>query len=252
MEELEPKDVCYEKEELELLNLAQVPKHLAIIMDGNRRWAKQFNLPYMAGHWKGADTLTKIVKAASELGVKVLTVYSFSTENRNRLPEEVEALMDLFHVRLSEQKESMIRDGVRLGTIGDIERLPERVKRALEDVKEATRHGNKIDLVLALNYGGRDDIRRAIKAIVEDCVSGKVASKEISEQLIASYLDTASWGDPQLLIRTSGELRISNFLLWQISYSEMYVTDVLWPDFNEKNLLSAIIEYQRRHRRYGG
>ncbi|MES2344324.1 MAG: polyprenyl diphosphate synthase [Chlamydiota bacterium] len=236
-EELVPKDELYEKKDRALVDSTSVPHHVAIIMDGNRRWAKQHGFPYMAGHWKGADTLTKIVKAASELGVRVLTVYSFSTENWNRLPEEVEALMDLVQVRLLQQQESMIHDGV---------------KKALVDVKNATRHGNKIDLVLALNYGGRDDIRRAIKTIAEDCVSGKLLPEALSEQVIATYLDTAAWGDPQLVIRTSGELRISNFLLWQISYSEVYVTDVLWPDFNEKNLLSAIIEYQRRHRRHGG
>lgn len=252
MEEFFSKEEIYSKKDLQAIDISKVPSHVAIIMDGNRRWASQRELPYMAGHWKGADTLTRIVKAASELGVKVLTVYSFSTENWNRLPEEVEALLELFQARLRSQKQSMVQDGVRLGTIGDIERFPESLKTVLDEVKAATASGNKIDLVLALNYGGRDDIRRATRAIAEDCLSGKLSPNDLSEQIISRYLDTAKWGDPSLLIRTSGELRISNFLLWQISYSEVYVTDVLWPDFNEKNLLKAIMEYQHRQRRYGG
>lgn len=252
IEELLPKDAVYTKEEIALLDPTRIPHHVAIVMDGNRRWAKQHGFPFMAGHWKGADTLTKIVKAASEIGIKVLTVYSFSTENWNRLPEEISGLMDLFEAKLISQRQSMVQDGVKLGTIGDTERLPESLKNTLAETKSATSHGNKIELVLALNYGGRDDIRRAVKTIAEECVSGKLSPSDLSEQLISRYLDTSKWGDPSLLIRTSGEMRISNFLIWQISYSEVYVTDVLWPDFSEKNLLNAILEYQRRQRRFGG
>lgn len=251
-EQLLPKEDVYSKEELDQIDLTSVPRHIAIIMDGNRRWARQNGLPYMAGHWKGADTLKKIVRAASELGVKALTVYSFSTENWNRLPEEVEMLMEVIEANLKLQCESMIEDGVRLGTIGNISRFPERVKCAIEETKAATAHCDKIELILALNYGGRDDIRRAMVAITEECLKGKLTTADLSEQLIARYLDTAKWGDPALLIRTSGELRISNFLLWQISYAEVYVTDVLWPVFSERNLLEAVRDYQNRQRRFGG
>ncbi len=252
IEELISKDDAERKEALALLDPARIPRHLAIVMDGNRRWAQQRRLPVMAGHWRGADTLTKIVKEASELGIKVLTVYSFSTENWNRLPEEVEGLMDLFEAKLISQRQSMVEDGVKLDTIGDLGRLPVRLQKTLTETKAATAHGNKIELVLALNYGGRDDIRRATRAIAEDCVSGKLSPSDLSEQLISRYLDTSKWGDPELLIRTSGEMRISNFLVWQIAYSEVYVTNELWPDFNEKSLLDAIVEYQRRQRRFGG
>jgi undecaprenyl diphosphate synthase len=251
-EQLFLKESIYSKEELERIDLTSVPRHVAIIMDGNRRWAKKCGLPYMAGHWKGADTLKKIVRAASELGIKVLTVYSFSTENWNRLPQEVEVLMEVIEAKLKLQCESMIEDGVRLDTIGNISRFPDRVKRAIEETKAATAHCNKIELILALNYGGRDDIRRAVVTITEKCLKGELSIADLSEQLIARYLDTAKWGDPSLLIRTSGELRISNFLLWQISYAEVYVTDVLWPDFNERNLLEALLDYQNRQRRFGG
>jgi undecaprenyl diphosphate synthase len=229
-----------------------IPHHIAIIMDGNRRWARQNGLPAMFGHWKGAEMLPKIVRAASNLGVKVLTVYAFSTENWLRANDEIDALMHLFHVYLEGQREPMRKEGVRLQTIGDLERLPSKVLKSLEVTKQATAEGKKIDLVLALNYGGRDDIRRAVVAMVEDIERGKLSKDEISEQKIGAYLDTSPWPDPDVLIRTSGEKRQSNFLLWQLSYSEFYHTDVLWPDFNEQELVNAIAEFQRRKRRFGG
>lgn len=242
----------YSEDEIALVRSGEVPRHVAVIMDGNRRWAKRHNLPAVAGHWKGAEAITQVVKAAAELGIRVLTVFAFSTENWARPQEEIDAIMELFKIYLLEQKEEMQKQGVRLGTIGDISRFSESLKLTLEETKQATAQGNKIDLVLALNYGGRDDIRRATLAILEDVAAGTLRKEELSEQLFASYLDTAAWGDPQFLIRTSGEQRISNFLLWQVSYSEVYMTQVLWPDFNENDLLDAVLEYQRRERRLGG
>lgn len=228
-----------------------MPEHVAIIMDGNRRWAKNQGLPLMAGHWRGAERLTEIVKSAADMGIKVLTVYAFSTENWKRTPLEIRALMRLFKTYLTMQCKPMIAEGVRLSTIGDISKFPKGVLKVLEETIEATKGGAKIDLVLALNYGGRDELKRAISAIIDDCMANKISKEELSEDLISTYLDTAKWKDPDLLIRTSGESRVSNFLLWQISYSEVIVKDVLWPDFGEKDLLEAVMEYQKRELRLG-
>lgn len=248
----EGKNAIYSAEDLESLDLTKIPRHVAIIMDGNRRWAKRQGLPSMMGHWKGAETLTKLVRAASELGIKTLTVYSFSTENWGRARDEVDALMHLFKVYLEKQRAPLMREGVRLEAIGDLQRLPASVLKELDLSRSCTAHCKKIDLVLAINYGGRDDIRRAFVAMVEDFEKGNLSKDQISEQLISQYLDTAAWPDPDLLIRTSGEKRQSNFLLWQLSYSEFYHTDVLWPDFDEYELLQAVREVQQRQRRIGG
>ncbi len=239
-----------EQEELKL-DPQRIPSHVAIIMDGNRRWAKGKGIPSTVGHWKGAEALSRIVENAASLGVKVLTVYAFSTENWNRPDDEVDSLMRLFQMYLNGNKDRMIREGVRLATIGDLRRLSPEVKQTLADVKKATAGSDRIDLVLAVNYGARDNIRRATTSIVEDCLNGRVNKEDISEALIARYLDTAPWGDPQLVIRTSGEHRLSNFLLWEISYAEVYITETLWPDFNEQELIKAIAEYQKRERRSG-
>jgi undecaprenyl diphosphate synthase len=220
-------------------------------MDGNRRWAKQKGLPVQVGHWKGAEALTKVVDAAIALGVQVLTVYAFSTENWNRSLDEVSALMHLFKMYLNGQKRKMIDGGVRLSTIGDISRLPQDVRDVLMDIKQATSMGSKLNLVIALNYGARDDIRRAAVVIANACVQGHLNADEITEEVISKHLDTAEWRDPELLIRTSGEMRVSNFLLWQISYAEVYVTEVLWPDFDEQELERALLEYQKREKRAG-
>ncbi len=229
----------------------RVPEHIAIAMDGNRRWAKRRGMPAMVGHAQGASMLLKVVQAAIELGVKVLTVYAFSTENWQRSSLEIEALMLLFKNYLRDQRESMIKQGVRLATIGDLGRFPADVLAELELSKEATCSNTKIDLVLALNYGARDDICRAAKAIVKDYTTGKLSEPDVTETMFASYLDTARWRDPELFIRTSGEKRLSNFLLWELSYAEVYITDVLWPDFDEKELLNAVLDYQQRNRRWG-
>jgi undecaprenyl diphosphate synthase len=234
------------------LSAVSLPKHVAIIMDGNRRWAKKRGLSPFNGHWKGEETLSEIVKVAQRLGIKVLTVYTFSTENWLRSHEEVEMHMYLLRTCLVNRKEQMKREGVKLDVIGDLTKLSVSMKVILEEIKRETAHCDQINLVLAINYGGRDDIRRAALSIVEECLRGNLKKEEISEEIFASYLDTAPWGDPDLLIRTSGEMRLSNFLLWQVSYAEVYVTDVLWPDFNESEFIKAIVEYQRRERRLGG
>lgn len=229
-----------------------IPRHIAIIMDGNRRWAKKRGFLGIYGHWKGADVITQIVRFASELGVEVLTLYSFSTENWTRPREEVDELMNLISFYLKNNTEFMIEESVKLETIGDLSRFPSSVQMILNQTKKKTETGNKITLVLALNYGGRDEIKRAFIRMTEDLDKGKILKEEISESLISSYLDTADLGDPDLFIRTSGEQRLSNFLLWQLSYTEVYVTDVLWPDFTQQDLLDAIIEFQKRSRRLGG
>lgn len=249
---VDEKEDIYSPEDLSLIDRSKIPGHVAIIMDGNRRWAKRQGLPTIMGHWKGAETLTRIVRAASELGIRALTVYSFSTENWNRTTEEIDGLMHLFKVYLEKEREPMAREGVRVDAIGDLTRLPDFVLRELDLSKSYTAHCKKIDLVLAINYGGRDDIRRAFLAMLKDCDQGKLPREKITEQTISQYLDTAQWPDPELLIRTSGEQRQSNFLLWQLCYSEFYHTDVLWPDFDEHDLLQAIIEHQKRQRRIGG
>ena len=240
-------ETLFPPEQFSLLNPEKIPKHVAIIMDGNRRWAKQHKLPPAVGHWEGAEVLTDVVRGASEIGVKTLTVYAFSTENWVRPESEVEAVMNIFELYLIRKKEHMIRDGVRLDAIGDLSRLPSRVQDAFFQTKAATEHCDRINLVLALNYGGRDEIRRAIVKIIDSGIS----PEKLTEELIAKYLDTNRWGDPDLLVRTSGEMRVSNFLLWQISYAEIYVTHVLWPDFSTKQLLDAVMAFQKRSRRVG-
>lgn len=249
--ETEEAKAIYSHQELALLDLHRLPKHVAIIMDGNRRWAKRRGLPLAMGHWEGAEVLTDIVRAAAELGIKALTVYSFSTENWLRPEKEIETLMNVFEHYLVHKKELMVRDGVRLEAIGDLSRLPPRVQEAFFAAKKATEQCDRIQLVLALNYGGRDEIRRAVVKILQDHEQHKLSSDALTEESIARYLDTTRWGDPDLLIRTSGEWRISNFLLWQISYAEFYVTDILWPEFSPKQLLEAVLSYQRRDRRGG-
>jgi undecaprenyl diphosphate synthase len=236
---------------MDLVRLRHVPEHIAIIMDGNRRWARGKGYPEIYGHWRGANTITEILSIASKVGVKVLTLYSFSTENWGRPKREIDQLMRLIAFYLRKKKQSMVEESVKLETIGDLSRLPAFVQDMLAKTKEETSSGSKIRLVLALNYGGRDDIKRAVEKIAGDLESGKIKKKQISEDLISSYLDTASLGDPSLFIRTSGEHRLSNFLLWQMSYTEVFLTKVLWPDFQQSDLLDAILEFQKRERRLG-
>ncbi|MCB1107185.1 MAG: di-trans,poly-cis-decaprenylcistransferase [Chlamydiia bacterium] len=242
----------YTEEEFSLIDVHSVPRHVAIVMDGNRRWARRKGKPSEMGHWYGAERLDLVVRAASELGIKALTVYSFSTENWGRPSHEVEILMQLLEAYLINKRETLVKEGVRLHAIGDPSLLPASVKKALDETIQATKNNSRIDLILALNYGGRDEVRRAILKMHEASKRGELKWEELTERLISSYLDTARWPDPELLIRPSGEFRMSNFLIWQSSYSEIYVTDTLWPDFSEKDLLKAIIEFQKRSRRFGG
>ena len=228
------------------------PHHIAIIPDGNRRWAKRHAETIPQGHSEGAGNLMKIVRAGHDLGVKVMTFYLFSTENWNRAEEEVQALMFLLEQYLIEQKQPMIDDGVRFKTIGNLSVLPPRVQELIAEVKEATAQGGNIDVVAALNYGSRDELLRAFQRIQKDIQSGHLKAEGLSENLISSYLDTAPFPDPDLMIRCSGEFRLSNFLLWQLSYSEVYIADVLWPDFTPLHLQEAVKAYQGRERRLGG
>lgn len=237
---------------LHLLNPERIPKHIAIIPDGNRRWAKKNRTKTNEGHRAGANILMNIVEAASELGVKRLTFYCFSTENWERPQDEVSALMDLFASYLFSQKQTMIEKGVKLETIGDSSKLSPFLKEIIQETKIATESCEKIDLILAINYGARDEICRAFKRMLQDYDRGLFTKDDVGEEAISAYLDTKGWMDPDLLIRTSGEMRVSNFLLWQISYTEIYSTSVLWPDFKAEHLLEAILDYQKRERRWGG
>ena len=228
-----------------------IPKHIAIIMDGNRRWAESRGENSEFGHLKGAEVVIDIVKHAKDLGVRILTLYSFSTENWKREKNEVHVLMDLIKLFLVSKRDEMIEEGICLKVIGNIQGLPSSVQQVIADTIDATKNQQKINLVLALNYGGRDDILRAAKKIALDVSEKKLDIKNLDENKFSLYLDTAAWEDPELFIRTSGELRVSNFLLWQISYSEIYSTKVLWPDFGKKDLTQAIDEFNNRRRRMG-
>jgi len=245
-------DSLYPEESLALINSQVLPRHVAIVMDGNRRWAIRNGQSIKAGHWRGAEQLDLILRAARELKIKILTVYSFSTENWKRTEEEIDILMQLLETYLSKKREALVQGGVRLHTIGDLSRLPLHVQRHIEEIKQATQGCNEIELILALNYGGRDEMRRAFIKMSEEAQRGTLKWAEITEATISSHLDTAQWPDPELLVRSGGAQRISNFLIWQISYSEIVVTDTLWPDFSQDDLLQAIVEYQRRQRRFGG
>lgn len=234
------------------VDMRNIPRHIAIIPDGNRRWARRHLFQAEEGHREGGEVLLDVIKGAKELGVEALTVYGLSTENWNRPFLEIKALLKVIESLLRNQCEEMVLHGVKLHTIGDLERLPPHLKDTIAETKAATSQCDQIDIILALNYGGRDEIRRAILSITEDCLSNKLKVDQITENVINKYLDTAAWPDPDLLIRTGGESRISNFLLWQLSYTEVYVERTLWPDFTPQHFLEAIINYQQRERRLGG
>lgn len=243
---------CYTNEELALVQQSLIPQHVAIIPDGNRRWAKRHSsFNPMKGHWAGASVVTKIVEAASDLGIKVLTIYTFSTENWQRPHLEVKTLLAIFEKFLRENRLKMVSLGVRFGTIGDTTPFPPEVKKEIKKTIEATHQCEGMDLVLAMNYGARDEMRRAMLSMMRDCEQRKLSRDQITEETITKYLDTAAYGDPELLIRTSGERRISNFLLWQLAYTEVYVSEVLWPDFTPRDLLEAVYDFQKRTRRLG-
>lgn len=225
--------------------------HLAIIMDGNGRWAKQQGLPRVAGHHQGVQTVTQIVDECIKQDIAYLSLFAFSSENWGRPQQEVEALMGLLLQFLASQRQRMLDGGIRLRVIGDRRRLSETVRAALATTEEETCSGTRLTLVLALSYGGRDEIVRAAKKIAEQAARGLVDFKTLDNKQFSTFLDTTDIPEPDLLIRTSGEMRISNFLLWQSAYAELYFTDVLWPDFDAAELQRAIDDYQRRKRRFG-
>jgi undecaprenyl diphosphate synthase len=237
--------------DLDDLDKNRLPRHVAIIMDGNGRWATQRGKSRIEGHRRGKTSVRVIVEFSRKIGVRFLSLYAFSTENWLRPHDEVHALMGLLEHYLIAEQPKMMRYGIRLLAIGDYVRLPPRVRLTLERMIQLTRNNERKTVVLALSYSGRDEIVRMTQKVAGDVRDGKCAPEEINEQLIAAHMDTAEVPDPDLLIRTSGEMRISNFYLWQIAYSELYVTPTLWPDFREKEYLQALIEYQRRRRRFG-
>lgn len=232
------------------LDKNNIPRHIAIIMDGNGRWAKKRGLSRSFGHKEGSRTLKKIVEACYNLGVKYLTVYAFSTENWSRPKEEIDELMKLLLEYLRNAEKELKGKNVRIKVVGEKTHLSDEIIREIERVENNTRNRVGLDFIIALNYGGRVEIVNAVSKIVEDVKAGTI--KEINEEEISTRLYTAGIPDPDLLIRTSGEMRISNFLIWQLAYSEFYFSDVLWPDFKEKQLNEAIIAYQSRERRFGG
>ena len=229
----------------------RVPNHIAIILDGNGRWAKRKGMPRSYGHVKGCENLEDICEVAKELGVKYLTVYAFSTENWKRSKEEVEGLMKLFRNYLKKCIKISKKNNMRVKLIGDPSAFDEDIQQSIRELEEFSKDFDDLHFQIALNYGSRDEITRAVNRMLEDQKKG-ILTGEVTEETISSYLDTAGIPDPDLLIRTSGELRLSNYLLWQLAYTEFYFTDVPWPDFKKKELVKAIEKYNERDRRYGG
>lgn len=229
----------------------RIPRHVAIIMDGNGRWAKRQGMARMFGHRQGVETVHRITEVAAELGIEYLTLYAFSTENWNRPKEEVDALMSLLVDTIAKETPTLMKNNIRLSTIGDLARLPENAQQKFLACMEETSKNTGLKLVIALSYSARWEIIQATRNIALAVQQGKMLLEDISEELISTYMTTAQMPDPDLLIRTSGELRISNFLLWQLAYAELYFTDCLWPEFTEEEFYCAIVDYQRRERRFG-
>ncbi len=234
------------------LDMQKVPQHIAIIMDGNGRWATKKGLPRTYGHKRGVNVLKEILKASKKLGCKVLTVYAFSTENWTRPIKEVDFLINLFREVLRNEIEEINEESIKIKFIGDLTPFPENLKKIISSSESLTRNNNEFLLNVCVNYGGRQEIVKVAKELAIKTFSGEIKPSEVNEELFNSKLLTRGIKDPELLIRTSGEKRISNFLLWQLAYSEIYISDVLWPDFNEIEFLKAIIDYQSRNRRFGG
>ena len=228
-----------------------IPSHIAIIMDGNGRWAEERRRPRLAGHKAGVDSVRAVVETAREIGVRYLTLYAFSTENWQRPRAEVKGLMALLRTYLESELRTMLKNDIRLFCIGQRERLPADVLSVLEQVMQETKHCREMTLNLALSYGGRNEMMRAVRKMAHKCVAGQIDPDTLSEEMLGEYLDTAGQPDPDLLIRTGGEHRLSNFLLWQVSYAELYFTETKWPDFRKAQLLEAVATYGRRQRRFG-
>lgn len=229
-----------------------IPRHVAIIMDGNGRWAKKRNMPRKYGHKKGANTVEQIIEDGYNMGIEYITVYAFSTENWKRSEDEVSALMTLLQNYLINCIERSTKNNMQVRVIGDKTGLSEAIVKKINELEEVTKTATGLKFTIAINYGGRDEIRRAVTKIAEDVADRKLLPEDITEDLISSYLDTKGLPDPDLLIRTSGEERLSNYLPWQLAYTEFYFTDVLWPDFTKEDLLTAIRYYNGRERRFGG
>lgn len=236
---------------IEQINKNKLPQHIAIIMDGNGRWAKQKGNKRIFGHQNGVKAVRDTVEGAAELGIGYLTLYAFSTENWNRPRTEIDALMSLLIASINKETKNLMENNIRLLTIGDTNSLPKGVNEKLKECIESTSKNTGTSLILALSYSGKWEILDAVKKIGEQIEKGAIKSNEINESIFDTNLNTAKIPDPELLIRTSGEYRISNFLLWQIAYAELYFTDILWPDFRKENLFKAIIDYQKRERRFG-
>ncbi len=236
---------------VEKIDRSRLPEHVAVIMDGNGRWAKQRKLDRSMGHVEGVNTVRSITETASELGVKYLTLYTFSTENWNRPKEEVDALMNLIVVAIERETPDLIKNNVRLTMVGDISRMPEFAATRLRKCMDETSHCTGLTLILALSYSSRWEIIEACKSIASQVKSGEIAVEDITDELFSKNLATKDIPDPDLLIRTAGDYRISNYLLWQIAYSELYFTQVYWPDFSKEDFYAAVIDYQSRERRFG-
>jgi undecaprenyl diphosphate synthase len=236
---------------LENIDLTNIPQHVAIIMDGNGRWAKGQGMERVYGHEKGVTTVRTITEVAAEMGVKWLTLYTFSTENWNRPKYEVDALMSLLVHTAKGELPTLMKNNIRLTTIGDFDSLPEHTRNELQETMNATKDNTRMTLVLALSYSSRLEILDAVKSIATQVKAGTLAIENITDELISNHLYTKGMPEPELLIRTSGEIRISNFLLWQIAYSELYFTDLFWPDFDKESFHTAILDYQNRERRFG-
>jgi undecaprenyl diphosphate synthase len=236
---------------LPALDVDRLPRHVAIIMDGNGRWAQRRGLSRIEGHRRGKDSVRAVVETSRRLGIPYLSLFAFSTENWQRPRREVSALMSLLRRYLRTEIRRMMENEVSVVAIGDLRRLPDAVRRDLEYVVEKTKGNRRLTVGLCLSYGGREDIVRASRALARQVLAGKLKPEDISEELLSTYLGTSGIPDPDLLIRTSGEMRISNFFLWQIAYTEIYVTPTLWPDFREREFLTALAHYQQRERRFG-
>lgn len=234
-----------------LRNKGNLPRHIAIIMDGNGRWAKKRGLPRVAGHSEGVKSVRDVVEACAQLGIEYLTLYAFSTENWRRPKEEVSTLMKLLLKTLKTETDELHKNNIRLRMIGDFESLPEAVQKQLKEAIKKTENNTRLNLILALSYSGRWDILQATRKIAESVANKKIKKSEINEETFKKFLSTSEFPEPDLLIRTSGEMRVSNFLLWEIAYTELYVTETLWPDFRRKELYKAIEDYQKRERKFG-
>lgn len=233
------------------INMELLPKHVAIIMDGNGRWAKKYGKPRVFGHRNGVKAVRESLEACSELGIEYLTLYAFSTENWNRPKLEVNALMTLLVETLGKEVKTLNKNNIRLNAIGNISQLPGKTYQALIDCIDKTKTNSKATLTLALNYSSRWEIVNAARDLAKDVKAGKVSPDEVDSEVFESYLDTSELPDPELMIRTSGEMRISNYLLYQMAYTELYFTDIYWPDFRKEDLYKAVIDYQQRERRFG-